>query len=135
MALWDIRRGKTPVERSVLTNSHGDPAYKVLWVQSKSNTEFFSTSTDGQVLWWDYRKLEEPIEQMWIDPTKKQEKTAAEGGLCLDFEPTMVRTLLLNGFVAISHLEFFFEKQNVVTCRMFVLLLGYIYFFASFTSL
>ena len=90
VALWDVRRGKMPVERSVLANSHGDPAYKVVWVQSKSNTEFFSTSTDGQVLWWDYRKLAEPIEQMWIDPTKKQEKATAEGGLCLDFEGSMV---------------------------------------------
>ena len=63
---------------------------KVLWVQSKTNTEFFSTSTDGQVLWWDYRKLAEPLEQMWIDPTKKQEKASAEGGLCLDFEASMV---------------------------------------------
>ena len=63
-----------------------------MWVQSKSGTEFFSTSTDGQVLWWDYRKLAAPLEQMWIDPTKKQEKAHAEGGLCLDFEPSMVRT-------------------------------------------
>jgi len=46
-----------------------------------------------QVLWWDYRKLAEPIEQMWIDPTKKQERAQAEGGLCLDFEATMVRAL------------------------------------------
>ena len=90
VSLWDIRRGKMPVERSVLAESHADPAYKVLWVQSKTNTEFFSTSTDGQVLWWDFRKLAEPIEQMWIDPTKKQEKAQAEGGLCLDFEPSMV---------------------------------------------
>lgn len=43
-----------------------------------------------KVLWWDYRKLAEPMEQMWIDPTKKQEKAQAEGGLCLDFEQSMV---------------------------------------------
>ena len=90
VALWDIRRGKLPVERSVLAASHGDPAHKVLWVQSKTNTEFLSTSTDGQVLFWDYRKLAQPVEQMWIDPTKKQEKAQAEGGLCLDFEISMV---------------------------------------------
>ena len=29
VALWDVRRGKMPVERSVLANSHADPAYKV----------------------------------------------------------------------------------------------------------
>jgi len=90
VALWDVRRGKMPVERSDVAFSHGDPAYKVMFVQSKSGTEFFSTSTDGQVLWWDYRKLAVPIEQMWIDPTKKQERATSEGGLCLDFEPTMV---------------------------------------------
>ena len=49
VSLWDVRRGKMPVERSVLANSHGDPAHKVLWSQSKTGTEFFSTSTDGQV--------------------------------------------------------------------------------------
>jgi dynein intermediate chain 2, axonemal len=49
VAIWDVRKGSRPVERSALPVSHGDPAYKVVWVQSKTNTEFFSTSTDGQV--------------------------------------------------------------------------------------
>ena len=34
---------------SILENSHRDPVYNVLWINSKSGTEFFSSSTDGQV--------------------------------------------------------------------------------------
>jgi len=44
----------------------------VVW--ESSNTEFFSTSTDSQVLRWDYRKLAEPIDQMWIDPSSRLTK-------------------------------------------------------------
>ena len=34
---------------SILETSHRDPVYNVLWINSKSGTEFFSSSTDGQV--------------------------------------------------------------------------------------
>jgi dynein intermediate chain 2, axonemal len=49
-------------------------------------SEFFSTSTDGQVLWWDIRKLTEPTESMLIDPEKNGNIV---GGTVLDFETTM----------------------------------------------
>lgn len=32
-----------------MEQSHRDPAYKVVWLQSKTGTEAFSASTDGQV--------------------------------------------------------------------------------------
>ena len=37
------------MEQSLIENSHRDPAYKTVWLQSKSGTEFFSASTDGKV--------------------------------------------------------------------------------------
>ena len=49
VAVWDVRRGSRPVERSEQQHSLTDPAYQTVWLQSKSGTEFFSTSTDGQV--------------------------------------------------------------------------------------
>lgn len=73
----------TPIEQS-----HRDPAYKTIWIQSKTGTECFSTSTDGQVLWWDIRKLGEPTEVMYLD--KKQELSNALGAYCLEYESTMV---------------------------------------------
>jgi hypothetical protein len=49
VAFWDVRKGSTPVVMSILETSHRDPVYNVLWINSKSGTEFFSSSTDGQV--------------------------------------------------------------------------------------
>ena len=47
--IFDTRKGSTAVEQSLIENSHRDPAYKTIWLQSKSGTEFFSGSTDGKV--------------------------------------------------------------------------------------
>jgi len=47
--IFDTRKGSTAVEQSLIENSHRDPAYKTIWLQSKSGTEFFSASTDGKV--------------------------------------------------------------------------------------
>ena len=50
VAFWDIRRSSDPVDMSLVENSHRDPCDKVLWINSKTGTEFFSASKDGQVL-------------------------------------------------------------------------------------
>jgi dynein intermediate chain 2 len=68
IAFWDTRKGSYPVDSSPIEKSHRDPVYSLSWVQSKSGTEFFSVSTDGQVLWWDTRKLSEPTETLLLDP-------------------------------------------------------------------
>ena len=49
LGIFDTRKGSTAVEQSLIENSHRDPAYKAIWLQSKSGTEFFSASTDGKV--------------------------------------------------------------------------------------
>lgn len=49
LALWDTRKGSQPVEASSVEGSHRDPVYKVIWLQSKTGTDAFSASTDGQV--------------------------------------------------------------------------------------
>ena len=81
----------TPIE-----HSHRDPAYKTIWLQSKTGTECFSASTDGQVLWWDTRKMGEPTESLVLDPTKKQDLTKAQGAMSLEYEPTMVKKFILS---------------------------------------
>lgn len=89
IAYWDTRKGSQPVEMTPVEHSHRDPAYKTIWLQSKTGTECFSASTDGQVLWWDTRKLGEPTEVLYLDPTKKQDITKAQGAMCLEYEPTI----------------------------------------------
>ncbi|TPX36934.1 hypothetical protein SmJEL517_g00917 [Synchytrium microbalum] len=86
VAYWDTRKGSYPVDVSAIEKSHRDPVYNVAWVQSKSGAEFFSTSTDGQVLWWDIRKLSEPTESLLLDPDKNGQIV---GGTVLDYETTM----------------------------------------------
>lgn len=90
LAYWDTRKGSQPVEMTPVEHSHRDPAYKTVWLQSKTGTECFSASSDGQVLWWDTRKFSEPFESMILDPTKKQDLTKAQGAMALEYEPTMV---------------------------------------------
>jgi len=41
-----------------------------------------------QVLWWDTRKLKEPVDKFCVD--KKQDCKRATGAMCLEYEPTMV---------------------------------------------
>ncbi|CAG5123303.1 unnamed protein product [Candidula unifasciata] len=87
IAFWDTRKSCQPMELSPVEQSHREPAYKALWIQSKTGTECFSTSTDGQVLWWDIRKMGEPTDRMYLD--KKQESHNAQGAYCLEYEPTL----------------------------------------------
>ena len=49
VVFWDLRRSSFPTEKSALELSHHDPVYDVVWIQSKSGYECFSTSTDGKV--------------------------------------------------------------------------------------
>ena len=90
IGIFDTRKGSQPVELSLIEKSHRDPAYRTLWVQSKTGSEFFSASSDGQVLWWDYRKLQDPIESLVLDPEKKGDLKNALGAMVLEYEPTMV---------------------------------------------
>ncbi|PIK43294.1 putative dynein intermediate chain 3, ciliary [Apostichopus japonicus] len=89
VAFWDTRKGSQAVEMSPVEHSHHDPVYKTIWLQSKTGTECFSASTDGQVLWWDIRKLGEPTEKLYMDPTKKGKVENAQGVLALEYEPTI----------------------------------------------
>uniref|UniRef100_A0A3P9KI24 Dynein, axonemal, intermediate chain 2b n=1 Tax=Oryzias latipes TaxID=8090 RepID=A0A3P9KI24_ORYLA len=89
LAYWDTRRGCQTVAYSSVEHSHKDPVYKVIWLQSKTGTDAFSASTDGQVLWWDVRKLSEPTERLILDLSKEGNLGRALGGISLEFEITM----------------------------------------------
>lgn len=91
VAVWDIRKSREPVELSLIENSFTDPVHKVLWIHSKTGTEFFSCSTDGQIKWWDIRKMSEATETLILDYTKDDEQliSNAMGGSCLEYELTI----------------------------------------------
>jgi dynein intermediate chain 2 len=85
LSIWDTRRGSAPIDTSPIERSHRDPVYDVAWLQSKTGGEFASVSTDGQVLWWDIRNLNEPKEQLTlVEP--RAESPASLGGVVLDYD-------------------------------------------------
>merc|ERR1719353_2352570 len=67
ISAFDTRVGETPKDSSIIEKSHRDPVYKIAWLQGKTPFECASTSTDGQVLWWDIRKLGEPSETLQLE--------------------------------------------------------------------
>ncbi|XP_020136434.2 dynein axonemal intermediate chain 2 [Microcebus murinus] len=89
IACWDTRKGSLVAELSTIEFSHRDPVYGSIWLQSKTGTECFSASTDGQVMWWDIRKISEPTEVVIMDITRKEQLENALGAISLEFESTL----------------------------------------------
>ncbi|XP_014215691.1 dynein intermediate chain 3, ciliary [Copidosoma floridanum] len=91
VAFWDIRRSFEPIETSLVESSHRDPCSHVLWINSKTGTEFFSAGKDGQVKWWDTRRLQGPTETLVMDLAKpeEQELDRATGVSALQFESSI----------------------------------------------
>ncbi|EER07552.1 axonemal dynein intermediate chain, putative, partial [Perkinsus marinus ATCC 50983] len=76
---FDVRQGSKPVGKSSFEQSHHDPVYDLVWLQSKTNSECATTSTDGRVLWWDTRNLLEPIDEIILtDGNRENPKQLGE---------------------------------------------------------
>lgn len=86
---FDLRSGSGTVAMSKYETSHHDPVYDLTWVQSKTHSEFVSTSPDGQVIWWDTRNLSGPTEICAL-PNKL-------GGTCLEWHQEAGPTKYLIG--------------------------------------
>lgn len=77
VSYYDLRKpngpaGKCcPIGSSVIEKSHHDPVSDIFWVSSKTGHQCVSVSTDGQMFWWDTRKLEEPIDTLVLDTDSK----------------------------------------------------------------
>lgn len=63
---FDRRKSNKPCATSMIETSHHDPVYDVKWTQSKTGTMCVSCSTDGQMLWWDTRRLSDPCDQIQL---------------------------------------------------------------------
>lgn len=76
--------------------SYRDFVYKVFWIQFKIGIECFFVFLDGQVLWWDIRKMGESIEKLYLDLIKKQDFIKVFGVMVLEYELIMVCIILYN---------------------------------------
>uniref|UniRef100_A0A2S2Q9G9 Dynein intermediate chain 2, axonemal n=1 Tax=Sipha flava TaxID=143950 RepID=A0A2S2Q9G9_9HEMI len=97
VAYWDIRKSSANVAVSNLRNGHRDPVRSLHWIHSKTSTEFYTGSSDGQVMWWDARKLTEPTEVLILDLSKNENADEPEwskqarthGVTCMDYDPSI----------------------------------------------
>ncbi|XP_057572243.1 dynein axonemal intermediate chain 2 isoform X2 [Hippopotamus amphibius kiboko] len=77
IACWDTRKGSLVAELSTIEYSHRDPVYGTIWLQSKTGTECFSASTDGQPT-----KFMVGTEQGIVISCNRKAKTSAEKIVC-----------------------------------------------------
>uniref|UniRef100_A0A0A9XRC2 Dynein intermediate chain 3, ciliary n=1 Tax=Lygus hesperus TaxID=30085 RepID=A0A0A9XRC2_LYGHE len=91
MCYWDTRKGSKPVSFSGYYESFRDIPSRVLWIASKTGNECMSASPDGQILWWDVRNWESPLESMLMDLNKTETPSfpAAIGITSLEYQPTI----------------------------------------------
>eukprot|EP00736_Rhodelphis_marinus_P001001 Rmarinus@m.8609 len=104
IAYWDTRRGSQAIVTSLIENSHRDPVYKLQWLQSKTGTECASISTDGQVMWWDTRRLQEPTDRLLLDP---KNDGVVLGGVSLEYSAAGGPTKFMVGT----------EQGSVLSCN------------------
>lgn len=88
---WDTRESSKPVAITPREVCHRESVNSVLWINSKTGTEFFSGGADGQVVWWDTRRLDERVETLYMDPVKSDEQflERSYGISMLEYETTI----------------------------------------------
>jgi dynein intermediate chain 2 len=71
VGVWDSRDNrKTPSIISEIETSHFEPVLDLFWLSSKGGNEFVSCSTDGKVIWWDYRNISVPTDILTVTETQ-----------------------------------------------------------------
>lgn len=97
VCIWDTRTGGKPTKIIEIESAHRTPVTALLWLHSKSNCEFYSGSSDGQIFFWDTRKFKNPIDSLCCDPvrTEDQELQRSFGVSALEFEPTIPTKYLI----------------------------------------
>lgn len=95
VSFWDLRKGSAPVATSQIEQSHNDPVYDISWIQSRTGNECCSVSTDGQILWWDVRKLADgPTDSMLL---QQDDQSTVFGGCSLGYRSDAGATRFLVG--------------------------------------
>lgn len=69
IAVFDIRsKNERPSLLSPREKSHHDRINAIAFYCSKTNMEFMSGSSAGEIYWWDLRKMDLPTETLLLDP-------------------------------------------------------------------
>lgn len=88
--VFDIREGPNAILSSSVYSSHRAPITALLYTQSRTHSEFFTGSPDGQCLWWDIRNLSNPIDQLpmsvKLEPSEEPNLSNSEGVSSLQFD-------------------------------------------------
>ncbi|KAL1522415.1 hypothetical protein AB1Y20_017405 [Prymnesium parvum] len=106
ISMFDTRKGPTPAEISIIEKSHRDPVYDIAWLAGKTAYECASTSTDGQVLWWDIRRPE-PSDSLALEDKTPGCEGRTMGGVSMEYSAGAGPTKFLVGT----------EQGKVVQCN------------------
>jgi dynein intermediate chain 2 len=93
VSVYDLRKERAHCGQSEIPSSHHDPVYETFWISSKTGTNFVSTSTDGKMLYWDTKNLNEPIEEVVL----MAGDDVVLGGSALEYNPEAGATKFLIG--------------------------------------
>ena len=74
--------------------SHKEPVYDTIWVNSKTGSEIMTCSTDGTVKGWDIRNFRRSTKTLIIDienddPSSCGNSGRSLGASALEYEPTI----------------------------------------------
>ncbi|CAF2053309.1 unnamed protein product [Rotaria magnacalcarata] len=86
VCIFDLRKGNTPAEQSSIEFSHRETVRNALWLQSKTGTEFFSAAADGNIYWWDTKKMNKPVDKLVFDLEKKERSQYASAITKLEYD-------------------------------------------------
>mmetsp|Transcript_65782 Transcript_65782/g.173658 ORF Transcript_65782/g.173658 Transcript_65782/m.173658 type:complete len:568 (+) Transcript_65782:113-1816(+) len=106
ISMFDTRKGPNPAEISIIEKSHRDPVYDIAWLTGKTAYECASTSTDGQVLWWDIRRPE-PSDSLALEDKTPGCEGRTMGGVSMEYSAAAGPTKFLVGT----------EQGKVVSCN------------------
>jgi dynein intermediate chain 2 len=70
--------------KSAVEVSHWDPVYDVVWMQSKTNRDCASVSSDGRLLFWDVAMMNQTIDSCVLTDGAKEEPKNV-GGVSLEW--------------------------------------------------
>jgi len=107
VTFYDLRKPNAPekqcmaFESSIIEKSHHDPVYDVFWISSKTGNQCASVSTDGQMMWWDTRRLGEPTDTLELATDAKGEGMTL-GGSSMEYNTEAGPTKYLVGTEQVS---------------------------------
>jgi dynein intermediate chain 2 len=82
---YDLKRGPTPCMKSKVEVSHYDPVYDCVWINSKTGQDCATVSSDGRLLFWDVRKLDEFVDECVLNDGGPKGEENTLGGCSLEW--------------------------------------------------